>query len=115
MHEWAQWWLVITRPFSETKLPEQPPASRADERRTLSSHSCVGEKPYFSFTFVAGKSLYSHMPSSAKAASGRTATRTARKRFMGAPVKGREPCRTPGARNQAKRADGGGGGGLASS
>ncbi len=38
MHSCAQWWLVITRPVSDTKLAEQMPAMRADALRALSSH-----------------------------------------------------------------------------
>ncbi len=41
----AQWWLVITRPSGETKLPEQPPARRTEERRASSSHCASGVKP----------------------------------------------------------------------
>ena len=64
MHSCEQWWLVITRPLGDTKLPEQPPASRTDERRTWSSQAWSGLKPYFCATRSDGNWLSSHMPSS---------------------------------------------------
>src|SRR4051812_32689553 len=82
MHSWAQWWLVITSPSAETKLPEQPPARRAEERRTWSSHAWSGAKPYFLLTACEGKLLKVHIPSSARAAEpASTASRA--NRFMG--------------------------------
>ena len=45
MQRRAQWWLVITRPSGDTKLPEQPRASRTLESRTWSSQALSGEKP----------------------------------------------------------------------
>src|SRR5689334_21618459 len=62
----AQWWLVITSPEAEMKLPEQPCASRTDERRTWSSHFPSGLKWYFASTFSDGKLLNVHIPSSAR-------------------------------------------------
>src|SRR3954471_17934598 len=67
MQLWAQWWLVITRPSGETKLPEQPPASRTELSCASESHCASGEKPYFCCTFFEGKLSYVHMPSSARA------------------------------------------------
>ncbi len=45
MQRRAQWWLVITRPSAETKLPEHPNASRTLDSRTWSSHALSGENP----------------------------------------------------------------------
>src|SRR5437868_3007161 len=64
MHRAAQWWLVITSPFGDTKLPEQPPAMRTAESRTCSSHSSLGAKPCSLPRRSEGKSLSSHIPSS---------------------------------------------------
>src|SRR4051812_24559474 len=64
MHECAQWWLVITRPFGDTMLAEHPPARRTDDERTCASHSLVGPKPCKAARRSEGKSLSSHMPSS---------------------------------------------------
>src|SRR4051812_38453954 len=63
----AQWWLVITNPSGETKLPEQPPASRTELSCASESHCASGAKPYFCCTFFEGKLSYVHMPSSARA------------------------------------------------
>ena len=78
MQEWAQWWLVSTRPSGETKLAEQPWASRADDSRTWSSHFWSTLTPYFCLTLSAGKLLNVHMPSSARAAPGEPAMRRER-------------------------------------
>src|SRR5438046_811471 len=67
MQEWAQWWLVITSPLGETKLAEQPPAMRADESRTWSSHASLTWTPYFCLICSRGGWLKVHMPSSARA------------------------------------------------
>jgi hypothetical protein len=37
--------LVITSPFFDTRLAEQPRASRIDDSRTWSSHFWSGENP----------------------------------------------------------------------
>src|SRR5690349_1204801 len=72
MQEWAQWWLVITRPSGETKPPEHPPASRTEESCASLSHCASGENLYFCCTFFEGKLSYVHIPSSARAASAQT-------------------------------------------
>ena len=48
------WWFVIMRPSGETKEPEPPSMKRTEARRTLSSHSFVGSKPYFAFSCASG-------------------------------------------------------------
>src|SRR5205085_2562136 len=65
-----------------TKLPEQPLASRSDERRASSSQPASGVKPYFLPRFLAGKLSKVHIPSSAWAAAARTSAQRA-SRFMG--------------------------------
>src|SRR5687768_6659535 len=65
MQEWAQWWFVITSPSRDTKLAEQPCASRADESRRWSSHLSSTATPYFCWSLSLGKLLYVHIPSSA--------------------------------------------------
>src|SRR5512141_2023210 len=100
MHPRPTWWFVITRPVFETNEPEPPSLKRTEERRTWSSHSCVGVKPYLSFrTFVGGLSKV-HIPSSAAsgAATSRAsaAVRAARKR--------RRICSPPGNHFGARRA-----------
>ena len=45
----------IVRPSGETKLPEQPPASRTDESCASVSHCLSGVNPYFFATFCEGK------------------------------------------------------------
>ena len=49
------WWLVIMRPSGETKEPEPPSMKRTEARRTWSSHSFVGSKPYFSLSCFDGR------------------------------------------------------------
>src|SRR6218665_881659 len=78
----GQGWFVITRPSAETKLAEQPPPNLAEDKRTLSSQSWVGAKPYFSLTLEAGKLLYVHMPSSASAGAAPSREAMMRRRFM---------------------------------
>src|SRR5437899_1640725 len=82
------WWLVIIRPSAETNEPEPPSLRRTEASRTLSSHSLVGVKPYFSCSSFTGGLSKVHMPSSAAARAGRakSASRAARRReraFMG--------------------------------
>src|SRR5512142_2588265 len=93
MHWWAQWWFVITRPSGDTKLPEQPPASRAEESRAASSHSGEGRKSYAFATRSAGKASNVHMPSSAPARRGAAARRARRIRFIGG-LQGGQPAGT---------------------
>src|SRR5439155_23539903 len=82
MHWCEQWWLVITRPSGETKLPEHPPASRTEASRASCSHSASGENPYFWRTFFAGKLSSVHIPSSACAANAK-ARQNGTSRFIG--------------------------------
>ena len=63
------WWLVMTRPSGETKLPEPPELNRTLERRTCSSHLSVGSKSYF-LSCARGGLLNNHMPSSPRIVSG---------------------------------------------
>ena len=49
------WWLVIMRPSGETKEPEPPSMKRTEARRSWSSHSVVGSKPYFSLSGLRGR------------------------------------------------------------
>jgi hypothetical protein len=51
----------------ETKLDEHPFVMRAEERRTWSSHSSDGVKPYALATLSLGKLSKVHIPSSAAA------------------------------------------------
>src|SRR6516164_2337146 len=60
----AIWWFVKMSAFGETS-EDDPLGARAEDRRTWSSHSWEGSKPYLAFTFAPGNSLNSHMPSSA--------------------------------------------------
>ena len=57
--------ITSTSPLGETRLAEQPSASRTEDNRTWSSHSLVGENPYFALSLSLGKLLKVHMPSSA--------------------------------------------------
>src|SRR5712664_4073069 len=97
MQEWAQWWLVITSPSGETKLPEQPPASRTEESWASRSHCASGAKPYFCRTLAEGKLSRVHMPSSARAANARvTAARRTRCFIEVISERGRAPlCALP--------------------
>ena len=92
MHSCAQWWFVRTRPFSETKLAEQPPARRADESRAFSSQASLGRNPYFFSTLSLGNASYVHMPSSAAATSGESRASATTRLFM--LPSGRVPGRT---------------------
>src|SRR5258708_6796211 len=101
MQPWAQWWLVITSPSGETKLPEQPPASRTDESRASSSHCESGAKPYFWATFFEGKLSYVHIPSSARAAAAaRAKTASSASLFMSPPEGGARLSAPAGTRRQ---------------
>ncbi len=72
MQGWAQWWLVITSPWGDTMLAEQPWASRTEAARTFSNQLASGSKPYFAFTAATGKLSKVHMPSSAWASGDRS-------------------------------------------
>src|SRR4051812_37577852 len=61
------WWLVITRPWSDTNDPEPPELNRTDASRTCSNQASVGSKPCRCLTRAFGKLLKVHMPSSAPA------------------------------------------------
>src|SRR5262249_20206464 len=65
MQRRAQWWLVITSPSGETKLPEHPCPSRTEESRTWSSHDWSGSNPYDFCTAALGKFSKVLIPSSA--------------------------------------------------
>src|SRR6516225_7220207 len=75
------WWLVKMRPSGETN-EEEPFGARADDKRTWSSHSCDGSKPYFAFTLSLGKALNSHIPWSAKAMLAVLTARTKKRRQL---------------------------------
>src|SRR5262249_21094924 len=81
MHRRAQWWLVITSPSGETKLPEHPSARRTLDRRTWSSQAWSGENPCVFWTRALGKVSKVHIPSSARTAGAerRTARRVSRR------------------------------------
>src|SRR5262245_13552219 len=68
MQACAQWWLVITRPESLTKLPEQPCARRTDDICTCLSQPSSGVNPYAALILSRGGLLKVHIPSSALAA-----------------------------------------------
>src|SRR5258707_611850 len=70
MQLWAQWWLVMTKPFGDTKLPEHPPASRTADNRTWSSQSVEGPTPSRFFRRSEGTSFGSHIPSSLMSGAG---------------------------------------------
>ena len=83
----AQWWFVITRPSGDTKLAEQPPASRAEERRTLSSHCCVGLEAVLLLHLPAGSCCTSTCPRPREALTPRARDATTSSRFKVVPFR----------------------------
>src|SRR5262245_27185227 len=91
------WWLVMTSPSAETKLPDPPELNRTDAFWTCSSHFFVTLKSYFFWRYSVGGALNSHIPSSPFAVAvwrvmvRRAAARAARLlEVMSGPLDGRE-------------------------